>query len=116
LMLVLKDSPPNSRSMLPQFCCGETVSQVEAHSDSVQPAGYRDGGVDWNCVVFVVLVEVQKGQKTPLVACAVLEHQSQVRQLPSRASLTDLFRAGRASDWLQASVLTKATSIQILMP
>lgn len=29
--------------------------------------------VDWNCVVFVVLVEVQKGQKTPLVACAVLE-------------------------------------------
>lgn len=42
-----------------------------------------------NCEIFVVLVEVQKDQKTPLVA--VLEHQDQVRQLPSRASLTDLF-------------------------
>lgn len=72
--------------------------------------------VDCNCVVFVVLVEVQKGQKTPLVACAVLEHQSQVRQLPSRASLTALSKAVRAPDWLQASVLTKLASSQILMP
>lgn len=100
-------SPPNFTSMLPQFCCGEAIFQVEAHSNPVQPAVCRDGG-PWSVIVrfWLFWMRFRKNQKTPLVA--VLEHQHQVRQLPSRASLTDLCPAVRASDWLQATVLTKS--------
>lgn len=105
LMLVLKDSPPNFKSMLPSSAA-ERLFRRSRHTRIQCSLRFNQDGDLWSVIVWFwwFWLRFRKGQKTPLVACLPTRAPSQAASV---SRVTDLFRAVRASDWLQASVLTK---------